>query len=171
MANPHTAPERIAGALSPSQPFAEHSRSAALPSRFVAITARVWAARLDRALLAGADPTTDALLHRRALQLTTRRTRTRLADALEAHLDEARRAAPRGRGPSVPLCRGEVLRAAPELRRVVACLRGGGEVRAQGIARLRRLLSNGHGPLYQHSPPGTLARAVAAATAGLCDAC
>ena len=171
MANPHTAPERLAGAPSRAQPRAERSHATALPAPVVAIFARISASRLDRALLAGTEPTTDALLQRRALQLTTPRTRTRLADALEAHLAEARRATPRGRGPAIPVCRVEVLRAAPELRRLVVCLRGGGEVRAQGIAGLRRLLTDGRGPLYQHGSPGTFARALAVARAGLCDAC
>ena len=117
---------------------------------------------LDRALAAGVDPAAGALLARRASQLTTRRSRAGFVRALEAHLAEARR--PRARSSAaVPLCRGEVLHAAPEIRRLVVCLRDDREIRAQSIARVRRLLTDGTGPLYAYSPPGTLARAVAAA--------
>ncbi len=177
MADPHIAPERLAGTLPATTPQSERSSlKEGVPSLrarswsvVVAIAARVQAPRLDRALARGDDPTSDRVLHRRAQQLTTRRARERLADALEAHLAEAHRPARRGYGPAVPLCRVEVLWAAPELRRLALCLRGNGEVPAQAIARVRRLLTDGHGPLYQHSPPGTLARVFRSATAGFCD--
>lgn len=168
MADLHIAPERLTGAL--PRP-AGSARPAALGSLLTAVFVRVQAVRLDRALRAGADAPADPLLRCRARQLTTRRARTRLASALEGHLAEARRPAARGWGPAVPLCRVEVLRAAPQLRALADRLRGEGDVRAEGITRLRWLLTDGHGPLYQHSPPGTLARAVAAAAAALCDEC
>ncbi len=177
MADPHIAPDRVAGTLPVTAAQSEwSSRKEGVPSLrarswsvMVTIAARVQASRLDRALARGDDPTSDRVLHRRAQQLTTRRARERLANALEAHLAEARRPARRGHGPAVPLCRVEVLRAAPELRRLALCLRGNGEVPAQAIAHVRGLLTDGHGPLYQHSPPGTLARVFRSATAEFCD--
>lgn len=102
------------------------------------------------------------------MQLTTRRTRARLARALEAHLAEAR--TPRtGFSAAIPVRRGEVLRAQRELPRLVECLRSAGDVRAQGLARIQRLLTDGSSPLYAHSPPGSLAQAVAAATECVAD--
>ena len=127
-----------------------------------------FVSRADLATAAGADPAARALLARRASQLTIRRIRAGLARALEAHLAEARR--PRKRtSAAVPLRRREVLYAAPEIRRLVGCLRDDREIRAQGTARVRRLLTDGTSPLYAHSPPGALATAVAAAIDSLHD--
>src|SRR5512132_1448920 len=55
---------------------------------------RVWWLReeLDERLAHGADPDTDPLLTRRAAQLTTRSTRTDIAEGLESALAEARKA-------------------------------------------------------------------------------
>ncbi len=147
---------------------AERLAAAAALSPVVAVGARMRADQLDRALAAGADPAAGALLARRASQLTIRRIRAGLALALEAHLAEAR--GPRKRtSAAVPLRRSEVLYAAPEIRRLVGRLRDDREIRAQGTARVRRLLTDGTSPLYAHSPPGTLAKAVAAAVDSLQD--
>jgi hypothetical protein len=90
---------------------------------FAGIGARLCAGRLDAALASGVEQSSDRLLARRAVQLTSRRRRKRFADALDAGLARAHKPSPGSRA-AVPVNRREVLLAQAELRRLVAQLRG-----------------------------------------------
>ena len=168
MADPDTAREYAAGVLADSGHDRSETRprGAASPRAwrpFVSIATFVSAGRLDRALAAGTDPRAGVLLERRAAQLTSRRARRLTADALESHLVKAR--TPRtGLTAAIPVQRGELLRAGRETRLLIELLRDDGDVRAQGMARIHRLLSDGGSPLYADSPRGTLAQTLIAAT-------
>lgn len=70
---------------------------------------------------------------------------------------------------AIPVRRGEVLRAGRELRSLIEYLRSVDSVRAQGMARIQRLLTDIGSPLYAESPRGTLGQALAAATECLRD--
>jgi len=137
-------------------------------SLFASLGARIYSGRLDRALATGADATSGVLLARRAVQLTSWRARAKSADVLEVHLSGARRPSP-GFSAAIPVCRGEVLRARRELRPLIEHLRSADAVRAQGMARIQRLLTDGTSPLYADSPRGTLAQVLAGATECLTD--
>ncbi len=56
-----------------------------------------------------------------------------------------------------------------DLRRLAQDLRGTGEVSAQGMARVRRLLTDGASPIYIDGPSSMLAHAVVAAVVCLGD--
>lgn len=123
---------------------------------FARFGARLRAEGLDRALADGAHPSDSLLLAQRAVQLTGRRMRSSLAAALSAQLEQAgsRR---RGRSAAVPVSPQAVLDARPELRRLIDRLRDDVDVRPDGMARLKSLLSDGASPLYFESSPGALA--------------
>jgi hypothetical protein len=168
MADPDTAPEYAAGV----RPHPRHDRSEDHPCGaarrrawwpFASIAAFVSSGRLDRALATGTDPTAGLLLERRGAQLTSRRARRLAADVLGSHLVRVRK--PRtGLTAAIPVQRGELLRASRETRLLIEILRADGDVRAQGMARIHRLLSDGASPLYADSPRGTLAQTLIAAT-------
>jgi hypothetical protein len=111
----------------------------------VRLLARLRAPVLDRALLAGADPTESRQLAARAQALTSPRSRAATADGLERWLSaahgatSARRLLPR---------RALALDNASEARAIVQLLRGGAPLYARGIALLASLLSDGTGPAY-----------------------
>ncbi|MGC2373955.1 MAG: hypothetical protein WA484_08795 [Solirubrobacteraceae bacterium] len=69
---------------------------------------------------------------------------------------------------AVPISR-DVLFVQADLRRLAQDLRGTGEVSAQGMARVRRLLTDGASPMYIHGSSGMLAHTVAAAVVCLGD--
>lgn len=121
------------------------------------VVARVRSERLDRALADGGDPSSCRLLAARAEQLTTRQSRDSLIAVLQADLDEAiwfhsqDEIGPRRR-------QRELFKARAELQLLIVRLGDDGEVTAQGIARLRRLVTDHLGPMYGYGSPGTLAR-------------
>jgi hypothetical protein len=116
-----------------------------------ALTARVMAvlhqASLDRQLACGADPGARAQLQARAWHLTRTGMRCAMAQRLEQIVAEVDRPA-LPRIAAVPVCRDEVRAARSELLRVAALLRESHQVDAAGVALVRRLLSDGSGPLY-----------------------
>jgi hypothetical protein len=64
--------------------------------------------------------------------------------------------------------RGRALReASPEARRAIDLLRGEGEVQAQGVARIKLLLTDGASPLYAES--SSAAQALAEAVQALSE--
>src|SRR2546430_1931839 len=91
------------------------------PPRGARIAARIFAGRLDRALIAGADPATSPRLAARAAMLTARASRAELADGLEQIVASAQR--PPSRGRALPL-HASVLANAPLMRELAATLRG-----------------------------------------------
>jgi hypothetical protein len=103
---------------------------------------------LDYRLARGADPAAGSALSLRARQLTTSRTRARIADALERALA----AADEPPGPysaAVPVKRDQVHAARWELVAVAERLRAPRPVWAQGVAAVSQLLANADSPLYQ----------------------
>ncbi len=116
-----------------------------LPSRRARLRARIHADSLERALIAGADPSDSQLLAARAAQLTSRRTRRRIASGLD-------RLVLASEGPQRRWW--AVSRRAPLLANVTAIgelaelLRLDTPLYARGLAIISRLLSDGSGPLY-----------------------
>ncbi len=115
------------------------------PPRSARVAARLLAGRLDRALIDGADPCTSPRLAARAAMLTSRSTRSELADGLDVILASARR--PPSRGRALPR-HASVLANADLMRELAGVLRGPAPLYAAGIARVRRLLTDGTGPMY-----------------------
>src|SRR5690242_6884314 len=79
---------------------AEHAdrvRRALRPPLSARIAARVFAGRLDRALIEGADPVSSPRLAARAERLTSRSTRRELADGLDRLIATAQLPPPRRR--------------------------------------------------------------------------
>lgn len=120
----------------------------------VRLAARLRSRTLDRALIAGADPAATPQLAARAAKLTAKSTRAGTADGLERL----------ARTPSEPHTRPRVLpfrnaiqANASDLYALAALLRGPRPVYAQGVAMLRRLVTDGTGPAYTDRDGGTLA--------------
>lgn len=100
---------------------------------------------LDRALIAGADPSSSAQLAARAAQLTSARTRALIAEGLERLLRVAQ--GPRRRWCAVSR-RGELLANASRLHELAGLLVSDAPLYARGIAMLNQLLTDGTGPAY-----------------------
>lgn len=115
------------------------------PSLRARFAARARSGSLDRALIAGADPADAPQLAARAAMLTSRLSRTSIAEGLERLLAAAQGPASQRR--MRPL-RAPVLASAGELRELAALLRGSSPLYARGIALLGQLLSDGTGPAY-----------------------
>lgn len=129
------------------------------------LLARTRSSALDRALAAGARPEASLRLAVHADRLCEpaqcrllARSLTRIAAASEA---------PSGRGPQVPVCRTAVRQVRHELRALAGRLSAPGPVDVHGVARVRTLLTDGTGPLYQPCPPERLHRELADALAAL----
>ncbi len=116
------------------------------PAPSARLLARVRAAALDRALLAGTDPAHSSQLAARAHALTSPRSRAAAADGLERWLSAADGATSRRR-----VLPRRVLAAAntSEAREILSLLRGPAPLYAPGIALLGSLLSDGSGPAYR----------------------
>ena len=136
------------------------------PPRRVLIATWLRRRRLDQALAAGADPAASPLLAHRAATLVSRSNRNRLARELHSH----REAAARGAEPlsaAIPVDRAAVARATPQLEELERLLRSPQPVYCPGMARARRLLSDGCGPLYAPPSPQALGREVEAVLTAL----
>jgi hypothetical protein len=136
---------RTASAITwPSAP-AEPSAASLWRAR---LSAHLHAPSLDRELAAGIAPWRSPRHAARALQLTRGHSRRDLARSLERLLEHADQPPTPFRGAVIPPCREQVMEARPLLLGIAGRLRSGGPVDARGIARLRRLLSDGNGPCY-----------------------
>lgn len=118
------------------------------PSWRATCTAWLRAAALDTALAVGARPTPGSALAVRAERLTSARRRDALARTFtralrDAHDDTA------WVSQRVPLHRVNIAAAEREIGEVIARLTGPQPVDARGVARLRRVLADGHGPFYR----------------------
>ena len=115
------------------------------------LRARARAPALDRALIAGVDPSDSPQLAARAAQLTSRSTRAQIAEGLERLLTLAqgppRRFSPVSSG-------GPALANAARLHELAALLRRDTPIYARAIAILNELLTDGSGPAYH----GTVAQ-------------
>jgi hypothetical protein len=124
------------------------------------LIAHLRAPRLDRRLARGEDPGGDPLLVARAAQLAGRRARHATAAAWE-HAIEDGTGERRGFSAAAPVRADQVRMALPELLALVARLRDDLPVWPAGVARARRLLADGGGPLYDPAAlSGALGRRV-----------
>ena len=122
---------------------------------------------LTRALAEGADPTASDELALRAGQLTSARSRRTLARSMRRTMDDARRPA-LARSSAVIVQRGAVLDTEDAIRTMIARLGSGRPVRAEGMARAERILTNADAsPLYNPAELGALQREIMAATAAM----
>jgi hypothetical protein len=132
------------------------------PGGLARLEARLRAGALDQAIAAGADPASSPAMARRAASLTSRRTRSRLAGALEELVAaaEGRRALLRVRPARAALAGQRKL-----LLELAATLRGPAPVYARGVALLLVLVRDGTGPAYVPGGGEELARHLRAARA------
>ena len=108
--------------------------------------------RLDHELAGGMAVHADPLRAHRARQLTTRRSRERLAAAIDKLVETS--AKPRtGRSAAAPVRWSEVAAAKAALLGVADVLRSPGPVNARGIAMVRSLLSDSSGAALQPPRP------------------
>jgi hypothetical protein len=126
------------------------------------VRARAFA--LDQELATGASPESNMALAVHAGRLCNPAERRVLARTL-TRIAEAS-AAPGGRL-KAPVCRPAVHRSRPELTAVADRLVAAGPVDVRGVARVRRLLADGTGPLYRSGPPDQLRGELAAALTAL----
>jgi hypothetical protein len=124
------------------------------------LTARLWAGALDASLVAGTSPESSAPLALHAEHLCTPSQRRLLARSLRRIVAVSE--APAIGRRAVPLNRVAVQHARNELESLADHLASEGPVEVQGIARLRALLSDGTGPLYQSLEAGRLDRELVA---------
>ena len=134
------------------------------PRLVVRLRARARRLKLDRALAAGADPSTSPLLAARAAQLVDPSTRQRIAACLEQFASTADR--PRSRVQTLPL-RGAVRPNQEALLELARTLRHPQLYYARGIAMLELILADGTGPAYTDPTGEGLARQLALAVQGL----
>jgi hypothetical protein len=144
---------------------AQRARRALDPPRSARLAARVLGGRLDRALIAGADPASSPRLAARAARLTTRSTRAELAEGLELllaraqHPPSSRALAPR---------HASILANAELMRELASTLRGPAPLYARGVAMIHRLLTDGTGPVYTARDGAALERELRRACAAVC---
>ena len=126
---------------------------------------RVRAAKLDAELAAGASPESSVLLALHA-GLLCRPSRQRLL----AHSLKRIAAAgetPWGARSMAPVCVRAVRNARIELEGVIERLTDAGPVDVQGVAKVRRLVADGTGPVYRESVPYQLRNELRAALAAM----
>lgn len=128
------------------------------------LLSRLRAAALDRELASGASPESSIALAVHARHLCEWAERSVLAQSL-TRIAAAGVADDRPGRPShrIPLSQTAIRRSGAELSAVVARLEAGAPVGVQGVARIRKLLTDGTGPLYQRAAPGRLGRELRAA--------
>jgi hypothetical protein len=119
------------------------------PSLYARTAARLRAGALDRALIAGADPSSSPQLAARACALTSRRTRAVIAAGIERVIRAAHEPAARSR---ITPRRSSVKSTVGELDELAGLLRSRSPLYARGIAMLRELLRDGAGPVYVGAP-------------------
>ena len=175
--DPHSAPATEAIIFAGLEPSPELERAAELlaPSLWVRMVARLRRTSLDRALIAGADPSSGGLVAARALQLTSAACRARLAAGLELLTVAAERPVrrPVGRravaGHVVP-SRAAVLANRAELLDLARVLRDKVPLYARGLAIIELLVTDGSGPAYTDSKGDVLARYLRLSRAALAGA-
>jgi hypothetical protein len=123
-------------------------------------------AELDRQLAAGVEPQSSLLLALRARKLISDRSRRRVARGLVRAYRNAQQATPCFTAAVRPNAR-ELLPAQGLLAAIDRRLRSPAPIRAEGIAIIEVLLTDGASPLYQDVESGTLMRQLQAATAAL----
>lgn len=104
---------------------------------------------LDRRLAEGAYPESDEALGLRARQLTSIKSRHRLASSLSRAADRVSQ--PRVYTSAAPLDRRAVAKARPQLIELARRLEDSSPVGVRGVAMIHQLLVDGTSPMY---PPG-----------------
>ncbi|HYZ80981.1 MAG TPA: hypothetical protein VE571_06915 [Solirubrobacteraceae bacterium] len=133
------------------------------PALLAGLRARLHRGALDRDLGAGIAVWRSPEHAARASQLTSRRHRRRLADALD-HVVMAVNSPIAEQAPgAVPPARSSVRASASRITALAALLRSDAPVAAAGIVRLENLLRDGAGPVYAPGPPEDLATALSLA--------
>jgi hypothetical protein len=120
------------------------------------MVARLRASALDSQLAAGASPESSMPLAVHAGRLCEPAQRRLLARSLRRIV--AASDAPMRSRLKAPVCRSAVQQARPELAAVAGRLSASGPLDVHGVARVRALLADGTGPLYQSAPPDRLRR-------------
>jgi hypothetical protein len=120
------------------------------------VAARLGGGALDRALLAGADPSASPALAARATLLTSRRSRDEIARGLDALVRRAQ--GPQRRWWDLSQ-REAILENSSELHALAMTLTRDRMVYAAGVARLRQLVTDGTGAAHSGSA-SALARAL-----------
>jgi hypothetical protein len=118
------------------------------------LVARLRASALDRELAAGASPEATVALAVHAGRLCEPAQRRMLARSLTRIV--AACDVPARSRLKTPVCRPAVRQARPELAALAGRLGSSGPVDVHGVARVRTLLADGAGPLYQPAPPERL---------------
>jgi hypothetical protein len=118
------------------------------------LVARLRASELDVQLAAGASPESSIVLAVHAGRLCEPAQRRLLARSLTRIV--AASDAPMRSRLKAPVCRPAVQQARAELAALAGRLSASGPLDVHGVARVRTLLSDGTGPLYQSAPPERL---------------
>lgn len=126
---------------------------------------RVRSSALDRQLAAGAAPEASVPLALHASRLCEPAERRVLARSLTRIVEAADE--PMGHRLKAPVSRPAVQRARAELAAVAGRLVASGPVDVHGVARVRALVADGTGPLYQSAPPEHLRHELAEVLAAL----
>ena len=140
-------------------------RGQARPSVRARLTARLRAARFDRALAVGVPAPAGSALAAHAARLTSVAERQAVARTLRRAVRDATDTHPTRSG-RVPMHRANIASAEALIDEVTRRLHAHHPVSPRGMARLRQLLSDGAGPLYRHGC-GDLAGRLSAALAAL----
>ncbi len=127
------------------------------------VMVRVRASALDHELAAGASPESSVALALHAGRLCEPAERRVLARSLTRIV--AASDTPTPRRLKAPVCRPAVHQARTEFAAVVSRLLATGPVDVRGLARVRTLLADGTGPLYQSAPVEQLRKELTAVLA------
>jgi hypothetical protein len=139
--------------------------SAPRPSLVARVTARLRAFRLDRQLAVGVPAPTGSALAVHEARLTSVKEREAIAHTLMRAVHEARSGGnPVGR--RIPVHRNNILSAVDLIDAITLRLHSPRPVNARGMARLRVVMSDGCGPLYENGR-GDLSGRLGAALAAL----
>jgi hypothetical protein len=135
------------------------SRSGSAPTtlRLRVFLARPW---LDRRIAAGADPATTPALELRARQLTSARARQRLARELRGLVEYAERVGSRPTFSAVVIDRRAVSRGRHAILGLAERIEGETPVSPRGVTLVRRLLTDGLGPLFNPNSQQTVIQVV-----------
>jgi hypothetical protein len=156
--------ERAHGVPISTPPRPNHNGRRAAAGTVLRMRAWLSRRRLDRALAAGAAPS-SSLLRQRARKLTGARMRELVASSVERAVSRAEHPNP-PLSSAVPVSATAVREAKPALLSLAFALRDPDPVSPQGVARAWRLVTDGGSPLYDPHP-NRLSEEVRAATAAL----
>jgi hypothetical protein len=117
------------------------------PRVLLGLRVRLAAPRLDRRIAAGEDPHLERALSCRSTQLVSKRSRRQLAGGLERSWLSRR--GPTAFSAAIPINGQAVQVARPALEQLAAALRSQDDVRAQGVALTRLLLTDMCSALYK----------------------